>query len=239
LLGGLVFIGGRIRDELRRDGGHTIAFNDIECDPPEGLSREEFLEQTQYLANFPDDFNVLDPAVGPRIAEGFKAHPWVAEVQRVEQLPAGRLRVRLLFRQPVLVVDRPPGIVDRLGVLLPTSAQRKGLPVLSGTIPFPSGGPGHAWGDESVRAAASVAGFLREHLPALNLEQCTVEVDSGDVVLRTATTKVIWGRRPGNERSGEATADRKLQRLLDHPDLAGQENDVRPEAGIERRVLVP
>ena len=37
-----------------------IAFSDIECEPPGKLSREEFLGEVQYLANWPDEINLLD-----------------------------------------------------------------------------------------------------------------------------------------------------------------------------------
>ncbi len=239
LLGGVFFLGGHVRENLRQDGRHTIAFSDIQCEPPAGLTREEFLEQAQYLANMPDHFNLLDPDIGPRIVEGFAKHPWVAEVQRVDFLPPGEIRVRFVYRQPVLVVERPAGVVDRLGVLLPPSADRHGLPVLRARVAFPKGGQGHAWGDDTVSAAAAVAALLHDHLQTLKLEGCTIDTDRGDVVLKTSTAKVIWGRRPGRERADEASAPCKLQRLLDRPDLAGWEHDLRPAACLQRRVQGP
>ena len=127
---GLIVLGGRAREELRQEGEHTLAFADVECDPPAGLSRQAFLEEVQYLANLPDRFNLLDPDINVRIAEGLSAHPWVAEVKRVEQLPADRVRVELGYRVPVLAVARNGRAVDRDGVLLPASARMKGLPVL-------------------------------------------------------------------------------------------------------------
>jgi hypothetical protein len=236
LIAAVVLIGGTVRERLRHDGGRVIVFSDIECDPPEGLTRLEFLEQVQYLANLPDQFNLLDPDTSPHIVEALSTHPLVAAVSRVEQLPAGRLRVQLIYRVAVLCVANPAGVVDRDGVLLPSSTQHKDLPVLRARVAFPLAGPGHPWSDDTVKAAASVAGLLHPQLQTLKLHSCTIELDKGDIVLRTPATKVLWGRPPGRERPEEARAQRKLQRLLERPHLDGQEHDLRSAACVHRRM---
>jgi hypothetical protein len=239
LLAAALWLGAIVRERLRQAGGKVIAFTDIECDPPEGLTRVEFLEQTQYLANLPDQINLLDADIGTRIVEALLAHPLVAEVQRVEQLSAGGLRVQIEYRVAVLSVASPAGVVDRYGMLLPSSAQRKDLPVLRARVTFPMAGPGQPWGDETVKAAAAVAGLLHPHLEKLKLQRCSIELNKGDVVLRTAGTKVVWGRPPGRERPEEARAERKLQRLLERPELDGQEHDLRCADCVRRRMPAP
>jgi hypothetical protein len=239
LIAAVVLLGGTVRERLRQEGGKLIDFTEIECDPPEGLTRLEFLQQVQYLANLPDQLNLLDADTSPRIVEALSAHPLVAEVQRVEQLPPGRLRVQLAYRVAVLSVANPLGVVDRDGVLLPSSCQRKDLPLLQARVAFPMAGPGHPWGDETVKAAAAVAGLLHHHLQTLKLQGCLVELDKGDIVLRTPGTKVLWGRPPGRERPEEARAERKLQRLLERPNLDGQEHDLRSAACVHRRMPAP
>ena len=77
LIAAVILLGGTVRERLRQDGGKLIAFTEIECDPPEGLTRLEFLEQVQYLANLPDQFNLLDPDSGPGIVEALSAPPLV------------------------------------------------------------------------------------------------------------------------------------------------------------------
>jgi hypothetical protein len=235
----VVLVGAMVRERLRQDGGKVIAFTDIECDPPEGMTQVEFLEQVQYLANVPEQINLLDTDISTRIGEALSAHPLVAEVQRVEKLPGGVLRVQLLYRVAVLAVARPAGVVDRHGVLLPSSAHRKDLPELRTRVTFPIAGPGQPWGDDAVKAVAAVAGLLHPHLQTLKLQGCRVEMDRGDVVLRTPGTKVIWGRAPGQERPEEARAERKLQRLLERPVLDGQEHDLRCAECVHRRMPAP
>jgi hypothetical protein len=239
LIAAVVLLGARVRERLRQEGGKVIAFTDIECDPPEGLTREEFLEQAQYLGNLPDSINLLDTGITTRIGEALLAHPLVEVVQRVEQLPGGRLSVQLVYRVAVLSVARPPGVVDCHGILLPSSAMSKDLPVLSARVAFPASGPGQPWGDETVKAAAAVAGLLHPHLQTLKLRRCSIELNKGDLVLRTAGTKVVWGRPPGRERPEEARAERKLQRLLERPELDGHEHDLRWAECVHRRMPTP
>jgi hypothetical protein len=236
LLGGLVWAGRLARDRLRERGEHTVAFTDLECDPPPGLTRRELLEEAQYLARLPDRLNRLAPETPDRIAEALALHPWVARVERIEQLPDGRLRAAVTYRVPALAIAEPARAVDRAGTLLPLSARRDGLPVLTEAGP-PPGAPGQAWPDPRVKAAARVAHLLGPHLQELGLAGCRVEVREGEVTLRTARAVVRWGSPPGKEKSGEADARTKVQRLRDRPRLDGQEHDLRPAAGVVRRSL--
>ena len=146
LIAGLIVLGNRARDQLRQEGQDTIAFSDIECDPPAGVTRQEFLEEAQYLADLPDRINLLDPDANARIASGLAEHPWVDRVKLVEQLPFRRVRAELLYRVGVLSVADPGRIVDRHGVLLPASADNKGLPVLRLASPASVGWAGQGLG---------------------------------------------------------------------------------------------
>jgi hypothetical protein len=236
LVAGVVVLGRWARDDLRRSGEHTIAFTEIECDPPEGMTRAEFLEEVQYLANLPDRVNLLEQDANALMVAGLSLHPLVAQVKRLEVLPGRRVRAVLVYRMPVLVVARLGRVVDRNAVLLPQSAQKQGLPVLAMRVSPPLGGPGQTWDDDTVKAAAAVAGLLLPHLPTLKLTGCTIEMDRGDLVLRTPQVRIVWGRGPGQERPDEARAEQKVQRLLQRPALEGQEHDLRQAACVQRRM---
>jgi hypothetical protein len=237
LLAGLVMLGARARDALRQQGACTAAFAELECEPPPGLTRAEFLDEVQYLAHLPDRLDLLEEDWCGRVAAALALHPWVGAVRRVERRPGGRMRAVLAYRTPVLVVAGAGRAVDAAGVLLPQSAPQEGLPVLRSAVPDPAGGPGRRWGDPSVEGSAMVAGLLGPHLAALGLRGCLLEVQGGRLVLQTPAARVVWGRLPGRERPGEATAAQKLRRLLDGPALTGQEHDLRPAGGVKRRRL--
>jgi hypothetical protein len=152
-------LGRATRDQLRDRDRYTIAFNEIECSPPAGQKREDFLGEVQYLADAPDRLRLLDDDLPARLAEAFARHPWVAKVERVEIVPPRQVRVRLTYRTPVLAVfvAGQKRAVDGQGVLLPLTAVTQGLPVFRGAPAAPAGPAGTPWGDAAVEAAARAA----------------------------------------------------------------------------------
>jgi hypothetical protein len=217
LVAGLLLLSRRARDDLVARGEHVVAFTDIECDPPPGLTRQEFLQEAQYLAGLEDRFDLLDADTTALLERGLAVHPWVARVRRVERLPEGGVRAEMEYRVPVLWVPQPGRAVDGDGVLLPVSAGRQGLPVLAGKVTPPAALPGQLWNDLSVRAAARVLALVRPHAAALALDGAAVEVDAGVVAVRTARARIVWGRPPGEEGPDEPDAQAKLARLLGAP----------------------
>jgi hypothetical protein len=245
LLGGALLLalvlglGQYAREQLRERGHTTATFADIDCAPPPGLSREEFLGQVQYLANLPDQFDVLDEGACERLQRAFAAHPWVEEVKRLEKVAPNRVRAELVHRMPVLAVELGGGArraVDRHGVLLPAAAAGADLPRFRGEVEPPSGRPGSPWGDGRVEAGARTVGEVWPHLDRLGLRPCTVAVSDGNVVLSGPRVRVLWGRPPGQE-GDEASAGTKIQRLLEARETEGHELDVRPVEGMRRKAL--
>lgn len=246
-LGGLLWLGRLALDRVRGLDRYTVAFADIDCPAPPGQKRAGFLEEVQYLAGMPDRLRLLEDGLAERLAAAFGRHPWVETVGRVEVVPPRQVRVELAFRTPVLVVAVsqaaggalvPGRVVDRQGVLLPRSAPvARGLPVLRGNFPAPAGPPGTPWGDPAVTAAARTAAYLRPYRDRLNTTD--VQVTEEGIVLSGPLTRVFWGRPPGAEPAGEASAARKRERLLgfcQSPEgLAGMEYDLRPPDRAVRR----
>jgi hypothetical protein len=191
------------------------------------MTREEFLEEVQYLAQMPDRLNMLSADTNERIADALALHPWVARVERIEQKPGEPVRALIEYRVPVLAVTRPARVVDRDGVVLPLSAPRGGLPILEQALLSKPGKPGQPWADARLKAAARVAHLLRPHLEALGLMGCAVEVRKGEVTLHSARRVVRWGRSPGQEKAGEPTAKEKLDRLLGQTQKTDEELDLR------------
>jgi hypothetical protein len=248
LLLGIIALGRGARAALHDRAGYTIAFHDIDCDPPQGISRGEFLGEVRQLSRQRETLHLLDEDVTARLTQAFAVHPWVESVRRVQIVrgdwrPAG-LRVKLTYRQPVLAVChagdtvprndsalKPVRAVDRHGVLLPVSAVHPRLPVLTANVSAPAGTVGSRWGDRRVSAAAATVAFLKPHLARLRLEDSDIEVVGGEVVFRKPGVRVVWGHAPGHEEPGEAPAKVKLRRLLDyhagHDGLESLEHDVR------------
>jgi hypothetical protein len=238
----VIALGRAARAGLHDHALYTLAFNDIDCQPPAGMSRAEFLRHVRELTRQPSDVHVLDTDLKARVRRAFGVHPWVESVRRVEigvahsstRQPQSGVRVEILYRRAVLAVC-PPGekhsrTVDASGVLLPPTAAAH-LPILTEDVAAPAGPVGTRWGDARVAAAAKTVAFLKPHLARLRLEDCEVKSVEGEIVFRRSGVRVVWGHAPGQEQEGEASAEVKLRRLLDyrggHDGLESLEHDVR------------
>ena len=156
-LAGVIYLGHLARESLREHERYTIAFADVECTPPPGMSRRDFLDEVQYVASLPARVRLLDDDLPTRLREGFAKHAWVARVADVTIAPPARVEVKLIYRQPALVV-RCQGtrrVVDAEGVLLPPGAPAAGLPEYAGDAAPPRGPAGTRWGDAAIEAAAA------------------------------------------------------------------------------------
>jgi hypothetical protein len=240
---GLAAVGKLARDHLRNRDRYSLHFADIDCTPPPGMSREDFLDEVRYLSGMAEPLRLLDADVTARLADAFARHPWVERVERVEIVPPGKVQVRLTHRTPVLAVLLPRTanapddgyariesrsvmgrnalaagrVVDGQGILLPTRTPiARELPVLYRCKTPPAGRAGTPWGDPMVEAAARTASFLRASQGRLRLQD--IEVSDEGVVLRTGPQPrhFLWGQPPGREAADEASAAEKLQRLLDY-----------------------
>jgi hypothetical protein len=132
-LAALVGAGRLARAGLRQDERYRIAFADIDCPPPPGQERGDFLGEVQYLAGLPERLSLLEDDLAERLHQAFGRHPWTAGVTRVEVALPRQVRVELVYRKPVLGVPLPSPhtagarVVDRDGVLLPVPAGPAGL----------------------------------------------------------------------------------------------------------------
>ncbi len=216
-LAGLLFVGKLTLDWLKQTDRATVAIADIECEPPPGQSRADFVGEVQYLAALPERVSLLDSETTRRLVEAFAKHPWVEKVENIEVGSPPSIRVRLVYRTPVLAVPIPgtaPRAVDAGGVLLPRSAPTDGLIVLTGKVSPPTNPPGTSWGDPLVLNAAKTAAVLQPHQKQLRLKE--IEWEANELVLRAPGVRLLWGRPAGAEQSGEPVAANKVKRLLEH-----------------------
>lgn len=156
---GIVKLGEWTSQSLEKDKRFGVRFEDIQCTPPPGMQRLQFLGEVRYLSEMPISFSLLDEEAPKQLAKAFAKHPWVEKVEHVEVLPAKTFSVQLRFRQPVLAVplNKELRAVDSQGVLLPSNAVTKGLPVYSGKVTPPQNPAGHVWQDNGLLKAAQLA----------------------------------------------------------------------------------
>ena len=232
LLGGVVALGRYLGPKVGDAGDRAVAFTDIECDPPPGMTRPAFLGEAQYLAGLPDRLPASAPETRQRIFDALALHPWVLRVRRVEFSTLGRASADLEFRLPALALP-PDRVVDGEGILLPAGTDATGLPRLRGKVRPPSARAGQVWDDPAVVAAARVAALVRDDL-ARRAVPCEMEVAASIIVLDLGGVRVVWGSAPGRESPGEALASVKARRLAEAGALDGMQWDLRPEGGMKR-----
>jgi hypothetical protein len=140
------------------DSTDELPFSAIRCPAPPGSEQKDFVAEVQYLSGLPDRVNVLDRQLAEKLHAAFALHPWVESVEDVT-VSTQRIAVRLRFRTPLLAVwwDGRLRAVDGSGILLPVTANTKGLPMYSGKAAPPAGPAGTHWGDKAVEERARAA----------------------------------------------------------------------------------
>ena len=181
----------RAVDWLGRQPGYTLAFRDIELDPPPPPwirpGRLGLLEQVRRLGGFPETVSLLDldggrPPLDPtspgespapagavsdlgRLRLDFQRCPWVRRVGRIER-PFRRLIVHLDYREPVARIDLEATtiLLDGDGVVLP---EAEVIPTGPPLIPILGlGAPLEARHGQALKAPDGAAGDGSTHLPA-------------------------------------------------------------------------
>ena len=80
VFGGLITLARVTRDKVRDSERYAALFADIECTPPPGMNRADFLNEVRYQTDFPERLHLLDDDLKQRLYEAFGQHPWVEKV---------------------------------------------------------------------------------------------------------------------------------------------------------------
>ena len=180
-------------------------------------------------ASLEGPLSIMDDRLTERIGSAFSLNPWVAEVVQVKKSPPARVRVELVYRRPVCMVEAFGDLlpVDAHGVLLPhgsddfSSIEKSRYPRLVGITTAPVGTAGECWGDVRVVGGAEIAAALGEAWNELNLQQIVPSAPLATGVAEEPTytlvtrggTRIPWGRAPGTDVPGELPPADKVARL--------------------------
>ena len=207
------------------------------------------------------NLNPLDRDLTTRVAGAFAVHNWVAEVIKVHKQAGPKIVVELCYRRPVAMVEVASGsqsgllAVDKLGVLLPpddfvkptkdlqTQLNRQYLRITAKDAQ-PAGPIGTAWGDDRVVGAARIAAAWQGRWKVLGLfrivalgdrPQHAVPATIQYELYTRGGLRILWGRAPGEELSGEATAEQKVDRLEQYVADKGPLDQQTPAGDIDLR----
>jgi 8-oxo-dGTP pyrophosphatase MutT (NUDIX family) len=187
-------------------------------------------------ASLDGPLSITDEKLVERIDNSFSLNPWVARVVRVSKHASARVKVELVYRRPVCMVEVPGDLlpVDAHGVLLPygnddfSPVEKSRYPLLVG-ITSARVAVGECWGDPRVVGGAEIAAAVREVWEELQLQRIQPSDPFDTGVAEEPTYKlfsrggavIFWGRAPGTKVPGELPAAEKVARLLEYVRLYG------------------
>lgn len=215
----------RVRQHVLADGDYRLIPRDIVISQIPPWIHSDIKTEVMRDASLDGSLSILDDDLTKRIANAFSLHPWVAKVHRVSKHHPARVEVELSYRQPIAMVEVSGGLlpVDGDGTLLPSEdfspALAKRYPRIARIESHPTGPVGGNWGDVHVAGAAQIACVIGDRWQKLKLYRILApvrgvgdrDVDGYTYELAThAGTRIIWGRPPGSEPTGEIPALNKL-----------------------------
>jgi hypothetical protein len=97
LVGGILAAGHFLREDLRSRDRHLFAVGEIECAPPPGMTREQFLSEVHYYGQLPEKMSALDDGINEKLSAAFAKHPKVRRVESVTIVPPKQVKIVLVF----------------------------------------------------------------------------------------------------------------------------------------------
>ena len=249
--GGAVWVAEARASDAVRTGGVTVEIVPLRAVQEGGAATvwppENWLEDLERRAK--DAYSSSGVALGPAglraVSEVIAESGWAASAGRVVRDGGGVIRVEPDWHAPscVVRVDGWDHLISRDGVRLPIWYRERtaGWRAIDGApVSDPESGetrvqPGEFWEHESVVAGLEVIELLRtidafDQVRAVDVSRVG---DDGMVEIVTdMDRRVVWGSAPGRERYGEASVERKLERLSY---LRGSaQHGYRLDAGMDR-----
>lgn len=217
----------RMGPEISRSAEYELTREGLVVTPRPEWIRRDPADQVYRDLSLEGPLSILDDQLLERVRNAFALHPWVAKVQRVERRWPASIRVDVMYRQPVCVVEAAGRlvVVDAEGVVLPdddfSPVEKARYPRLAGIDSGPLGPAGTRWGHPRVTGAAEIAAVLLPAWERLGLERIipsamrpsASEQEQTYELLTRKGTWIFWGKAPSAEGPGEPSAADKLARL--------------------------
>lgn len=216
----------KLRPHISAQVEYLVDVRELDVTPPPKWIRADVKAEVLRDSGLPSQISILDERLKEKLTQAFSLHPWVAAVEKVETSYPARIRVTVVYRRPVAMVEVHDGLlpVDARGVLLPpddfTPQEALRYPRVAGLAGSPLGPIGTRWGNPVVEASAKLAEVLEPAWDELQLHHIAAPAgtssDLSSIVLEIATrdgTKFVWGRAPGSEQVAEPKSSEKVARL--------------------------
>jgi hypothetical protein len=207
--------------------------------PPPWLRHTDLAAEVYRDLTLHGPASIMDDGLIERVTASLLRQPWVAKVRNVKKEYPAKIKVDLIYRQPVCMVKLGDQLlpVDAEAVLLPpedfpSPVEKAKYPRLEGVDRGPMGGVGKRWGDSRVAGGAEIAAALLPIWEKLKLQsilpnlspQTAVGAGPGPAAARRANEyyfyiiagggmRILWGRSPATDISGEPAPQQKVKKL--------------------------
>jgi hypothetical protein len=206
--------------------------------PPPWLHRTDLAAEVYRDLTQHGPASIMDDDLIERVTAALLRQPWVAKVRNVAKQYPAKIKVDLVYRRPVCMVKLGDQLlpVDAEAVLLPADdfspVEKAKYPRLLDVDRGPMGGAGRRWGDSRVAGGAEIAAALLPIWEKLNLQSIVPHLPpetatpgrppSGAArrggeyyfdIIAGGGMRILWGRSPAFDISGEPTAQEKVKKL--------------------------
>jgi hypothetical protein len=207
--------------------------------PPAWLRHTDLATEVYRDLTLHGPASIMDDSLIERVTISLLRQPWVAKVRNIKKEYPGKIKVDLVYRQPVCMVKFGDQLlpVDAEAVLLPAEdfpspVEKAKYPRLEGVDRGPMGGVGKRWGDIRVAGGAEIAAALLPIWEKLKLQsivsylppQTVAGAGPGPAAARRASDyyfdimagggmRILWGRSPASDVSGEPAPQQKVKKL--------------------------
>jgi hypothetical protein len=207
--------------------------------PPPWLHHTDLAAEVYRDLTMHGPVSIMNDDLIERVTAALLRQPWVAKVRSVAKQYPAKIKVDLVYRQPVCMVKLGDQLlpVDAEAVLLPVEhfpspVEKSKYPRLEGVDRGPLGGVGKRWGDSRVAGGAEVAATLMPIWEKLKLQsivpylppQTAAGAGPGPAAARRVSDydfdiiasggmRILWGHSPASDIYGEPSTQQKVKKL--------------------------
>lgn len=206
--------------------------------PPPWLHHTDLPAEIYHDLTLHGPVSIMNVDLIERVTAALLRQPWVAKVRNVSKQYPAKVKVDLIYRQPVCMVKLGDQLlpVDAEAVLLPPDdfdpVEKSKYPRLEGVDRGPMGGVGKRWGDIRVAGGAEIAAVLLPIWEKFKLQSIVPYLppqtaagagpepaaarrvsDYDFDIIAGGRMRIIWGRSPASDISGEPAPQHKVKKL--------------------------
>ena len=99
-----------VRDRVHQSDEYLLTADRVDLTPLPPWIHSDIKTEVLGSASLDGPLSILDPQLTQRLHDAFPLHPWVEQVIKVSKQYPARVKVELVYRRPVCMVEVPGGL---------------------------------------------------------------------------------------------------------------------------------